>query len=72
MAAHAGDSDLMAETLDQIAQFNASRPSKAITRDTLVRSQRARAAAEKEMIAGVRFDKDLRQEIIEKFYEDED
>lgn len=72
MAAHAGDSDLMAETLDQIAQFNASRPSKAITRDTLVRSQRARAAAEKEMVAGVRFDKDLRSEIIDKFYDDED
>ena len=72
MAATSGDSDLMADTLDRIAQFNASRPAKAITRDTLLRSQRARAAAEKDMVAGVRFDKDLRPEIIDKFYEDED
>ena len=60
------------QVLDQIAEFNASRPAKAITRDTLVRSQRAHRAAEKESVAGVRFDKDLRPEIIEKFYEDED
>lgn len=72
MAATAGDSDLMSETLDQIAEFNAARPAKAITRDTLLRSQRAHRAAEKEMVAGVRFDKDLRPEIIDKFYEDED
>ena len=45
MAATSGDSDLMAETLDKIAEFNAARPAKAITRDTLLRSQRARAAA---------------------------
>lgn len=72
MAVTAGDSDLLMDTMERIAEFNAARPSKTITRDTLVRSQRARAAAEKEMVAGVRFDKDLRPEIIEKFYEDED
>lgn len=72
MAVTAGDSDLLMDTMERITEFNSSRPSKTITRDTLVRSQRARAAAEKEMVAGVRFDKDLRQEIIEKFYDDED
>lgn len=72
MAVTAGDSELLADTMSKIADFNASRPAKAITRDTLTRSQRARDAAEREMIAGVRFDKDLRPEIIEKFYEDED
>jgi hypothetical protein len=72
MAMTAGDTDLLSKTMDQIAEFNASRPAKAITGDTLRRSQRARAAAEKEMVAGVRFDKDLRQEILDKFYDDED
>ena len=73
MAVTAGDTELLSKTMDQIAEFNESRPSKVITRDTLIRSQRARAAAEKEMVAGVRFDKHLRQEIIDKFYdEDED
>ena len=72
MAMTAGDTDLLSKTMDQIAEFNSSRPAKAITGDTLRRSQRARAAAEKEMVAGVRFDKDLRQEILDKFYDDED
>lgn len=72
MASKAGDADMMAQTLDQIAEFNAARPAKAITRDTLLRSERAHRAAEREMVAGVRFDKDLRPEIIDKFYEDED
>jgi len=72
MARTAGDFELLSDTMDRIAQFNAARPAKAITQDTLRRSQRARDAAEKEMIAGVRFDKDLRPEIINRFYEDED
>ena len=71
MANTAGDTDLMAEVQDQIAEFNAARPSKAITRDTLLRSARARRAAEQEAVAGVRFDKDLRPEIIDKFYDEE-
>lgn len=71
MASTAGDMDLMQETLDQIAEFNAARPSKSITRETLLRSQRARRAAEQEAVAGVRFDKDLRPEIIDKFYDEE-
>jgi hypothetical protein len=71
MANTAGDTDLMAEVQDQIAEFNAARPAKAITRDTLLRSARARRAAEQEAVAGVRFDKDLRPEIIDKFYDEE-
>jgi hypothetical protein len=71
MAATAGDTDLMSAVMDEIGSFNASRPAKAITRDTLLRSMRAREAAVKESVAGVRFDKDLRPEIIEKFYEED-
>ena len=71
MANTAGDTDLMAEVQDQIAEFNAARPAKAITRETLLRSARARRAAEQEAVAGVRFDKDLRPEVIDKFYDEE-
>jgi len=69
MARTSGDYDLMSEVMDQIQQFNETRPSKRITKDTLERSHRARLAAEKDMIAGVRFDKKLRPEIEERFFD---
>jgi hypothetical protein len=75
MARTSGDSDLMSEVLGEIQKFNETRPSKRITKDSLDRSVRGRQAAEKDMIAGVRFDKSLLPEIEAKFfdpYEDED
>lgn len=72
MAVRSGDFDLMSTVLEEIDSFNAARPAKRITKDTLDRSQRAREAAEKDMIAGVRFDKSLLPEIEEKFFADEE
>jgi hypothetical protein len=75
MARTSGDQDLMSEVLEDIQKFNEARPAKRITKDSLDRSARARQAAEKDMIAGVRFDKSLRPEIEARFfdpYEDED
>ena len=69
MARTSGDQDLMSEVMDDIQKFNETRPSKRITKDSLDRSHRARLAAEKDMIAGVRFDKKLRPEIEEKFFD---
>ena len=59
MARTAGDSDLMAETREDIEAFNAKRtsPKDRITGDTLSRSQKARQAAEKNMINGVTFNR---------------
>jgi hypothetical protein len=68
MARTSGDQDLMSEVMEDIQKFNETRPSKRITKDSLDRSARARQAAEKDMIAGVRFDKNLRSEIEEKFF----
>jgi hypothetical protein len=69
MARTSGDYDLMSEVIEEIQKFNDTRPSKKITKDTLERSHRARLAAEKDMIAGVRFDKKLRPEIEERFFD---
>ena len=67
----AGDFDLMFETTEKIQAFNESHPNKRITPDTIQKSIRARKAAEKEMINGVRFDKKLRAEIEDKFFDEE-
>ena len=65
MARTSGDYELMSEVQEDIANFNARRiDSKAkITPDTLRRSIKAREAAEKNMINGVRFNKNLMPEI---------
>lgn len=65
MARRAGDSDLMMETLEDIGEFNERRtdPKAKITQDTLRRSIKAREAAEKDMVNGIRFNKNLRAEI---------
>jgi len=70
MAKTAGDSDLMAETKEQIRAFNETHPKDKITGDTLQKSESSRKAAEKNMINGVTFNKKLRGEIQEKFFED--
>lgn len=74
MARTAGDSDLMAETREEIEAFNSRRtnPKDRITGDTLSRSQKARQAAEKNMINGVTFSRNRKAEIEEKFFSDED
>jgi len=74
MARTAGDSDLMAETREEIEAFNSKRtnPKDRITGDTLSRSQKARQAAEKNMINGVTFSRNRKAEIEEKFFNDED
>lgn len=74
MAKVSGDSDLMDEVREEIASFNERRidPKAKITRDTLDRSMRAREAAEKNMINGVRFNKNLMPEINALLEEDED
>jgi hypothetical protein len=72
MAQQAGDMELMSEAREKIADFNETVPAKRITGDTLRRSIAARAAAEKDMINGVRFDKKLRPEIEAKFFDDDD
>jgi hypothetical protein len=72
MAQHAGDTEMMGMAREKIADFNEAVPAKRITGDTLRRSIAARAAAEKDMINGVRFDKKLRPEIEAKFFDDEE
>jgi uncharacterized protein YydD (DUF2326 family) len=73
MARRAGDYDLMMEVQDEIARFNDRRisPDAKITPDTLRRSIRAREAAEKNSINGVRFNKALRPEINQLIEEEE-
>jgi hypothetical protein len=74
MARTAGDSDLMAEVREEIEAFNSKRtsPKDRITGDTLSRSQKARQAAEKNMINGVTFNRNRKAEIEEKFFSDEE
>jgi hypothetical protein len=73
MARTAGDSGLMQEVEDQIEAYNAQRkdPKAKITPDTLKRSERAREAAEKSSMYGVRFNKNLMGEINELVRESE-
>lgn len=74
MARTAGDSDLMAETREEIEAFNSKRtnPKDRIMGDTLSRSMKARQAAEKNMINGVSFNRNRKAEIEEKFFNEED
>jgi hypothetical protein len=72
MAQKAGDSDMMDTARERIGRFNEAHPTLRITGDTLRRSQRAREAAEREMISGVRFNKNLRARIQSEFFDDEE
>jgi len=65
MATRAGDYDLLAEVEEDIQNFNERRadPKARITQETLRRSARAREAAERTMINGVRFNRSLLPEI---------
>ena len=65
MARKAGDSELLTETKAEIEEYNSARqdPKARITADTLIRSERARKAAEENTIRGVRFNKSLMPEI---------
>ena len=65
-----GDMDLMAEVREDIQSFNEKHPKDKITGDTLRKSETSRKAAEKNMINGVTFNKKLRGEVQEKFFED--
>lgn len=67
----AGDYDMMSEASEKIQAFNEHHPKDRITPDTIRRSIKARQAAEKEMIHGVRFNKKLRGEIQDKFFDEE-
>jgi hypothetical protein len=69
MARRSGDEELADQVAEDIDSFNDRYPEKRITRETLRKSEAARRAAEQEMIAGVRFDKDLKPEIEELFFE---
>jgi hypothetical protein len=71
MAKTAGDMDLMSATREDISEFNEKHPNSKITGDTLRRSESSRKAAEKNMINGVTFNKKLRGEIEEKFFEED-
>jgi hypothetical protein len=72
MAQQAGDFDMMETARERIGSFNEAHPTLRITGDTLRRSQRAREAAEREMINGVRFNKNLRARIQAEFFDDEE
>jgi hypothetical protein len=72
MARHAGDMDLLGDVREDIANFNSKHPANRITETTLLKSKKAREAAEKNMINGVTFNKKMKGEIQEKFFSDED
>lgn len=74
MARRSGDYELLTEVQSQIAEFNQRRidPKAKITGDTLLRSVRAREAAERNTINGVRFNKSLMPEINKLLEEDEE
>jgi len=72
MARTGGDSDLMADTREDINDFNSAHPKNKITGTTLQKSISARKAAEKNMINGVTFNKKLLPEIKDKFFDEED
>ena len=71
MAKQNGDSDLMAETREDMASFNEKHPSQRITGTTLQKSESARKAAEKNTINGVTFNKKLLPELRTKFFEEQ-
>lgn len=67
MAKRSGDYELLQEAKEDIRNFNASRkdPRARITEDTLRRSERAREAAERESVNGIRYNRALKSEIDE-------
>ena len=71
MARQSGDGDLMGETRNEISNFNSKHPDDRITGSTLSKSEKARAAAQKNMINGVTFNKKMKGEIQEKFFNED-
>lgn len=67
MAKRSGDYELLQEAKEDIRNFNTSRkdPRARITEDTLRRSERAREAAERESVNGIRYNRALKSEIDE-------
>jgi hypothetical protein len=72
MARTSGDMELMEEAKERIREYRLAGVGKEISYKTLEQSYKARRAAEKEMIHGVRFDKKLKRQIEEKFFSDDD
>ena len=72
MARTSGDMELMQEAKERIREYRLAGVGKEISYKTLDQSYKARRAAEKEMIHGVRFDKQLKRQIEEKFFADDD
>lgn len=72
MARTSGDMELMQEAKERIREYRLAGIGKEISYKTLEQSYKARRAAEKEMIHGVRFDKKLKRQIEEKFFADDD
>ena len=71
MAQRGGDSDLMQDTRDRIAEFNTAHPGIRITGTTLQKSISARKAAERNTINGVTFNKKLLPEVKDKFFDED-
>ena len=63
MARVAGDADMLAETKEEINEFNSKHPGNRITSDTLEKSAKARKAAEQNSINGVSFNKKMLPEL---------
>jgi hypothetical protein len=65
------DGDLMDRALDEIMAFNEARPEYMITGSTLMKSIKARQAAERNMLYGVTFNKKLKADIEDKFFDED-
>jgi hypothetical protein len=73
MAQVSGDPDLKAEFQERRAAYNSNVPQKLkVTDSTLERSMRARLTAERDLIHGVRFNRNLLPQIKEKFFEEDE
>ena len=62
LAITTGDRDLRRRADERISSFRRLYP-RLITNDTLIRSYKARRAAEREYIAGIRFNRNFRQNL---------
>ena len=65
------DGDLMDRARDEIMAFNEARPEYMITGSTLMKSIKARQAAERNMLHGVTFNKKLKAGIEDKFFDED-
>jgi hypothetical protein len=70
MARTVGDTDMTRDVREQIAAFNQAVPNKRITGETLSKSIESRKQAERDLIHGVKFDKKLKPEIMDRFFDE--